>query len=274
MFASLIRPETSVLPLLVYTSYLIFTGTFTVIALLLGWIVLLSSYGIVVIHNDIVDKDIDKANKRSDTPLAANLLTLKDARRALALSIITALLSSYLLNPLLVLWVFTYIFFGWLYSGPALLKNRGYSALTVLAINYGVMPWLLGVISAEGITTTSLPITLIASFIFVFGIISLKDFKDYKGDNRYGKNTVLVKYGPQFTHYLIYVTTSLAYTLLVIGAFVNGHVILGILGIVAGSINYTLLSSKSVLSIPSSRANRGNTARLLFFLYAVVICFN
>jgi 4-hydroxybenzoate polyprenyltransferase len=270
-FASLIRPQMSVLPLLVYTSVLAINEELNITNFLVGWLVLLSSYAVVVIYNDIVDIRIDKANNRKDTPLAVGVLSKKEAYYALLTSLIIGLVASTLLSPLTTLWFIAYIALGWLYSGYFTLKDKGYFALTILAICYGAMPWLLGIFTSNAEFYLDIIVIIFASFMYVFGIISLKDFKDYKGDKKYGKNTVLVAKGPIFTKNLILSITSAAYLTFVLLTFLQNLWLLASVGVVCSIVNFVLLSDPKVIFIANVRSRNGKVARLIFFIFGIIV---
>lgn len=271
LFAALIRPQMSLLPLIIYFSVIIFHDKANFFTIILGWILLLTSYGIVVIHNDLSDIEVDKANNRQDTPLATNSLSKQDAFHALIVVSVVGVLSALLIHPLAILWLAVYISFGWLYSGGFSLKNRGFFALTILAICYGVMPWILGlIISYAPLDAGSLTVML-ASFLYVFGIISLKDFKDIKGDKKHGKMTVLVAKGREYTHRLIVAFTTVGYFVLILFSILQYQWILSLIGVLLMTLNILMLAKQDIISTPPLRAKYGYVSRLLFSCFAIGI---
>lgn len=271
LFASLIRPRMSLLPLTIYLSLIIVHSKASLLTVILGWVLILTSYGIVVIHNDLSDIEVDKENSRQDTPLATNSLSKKDAYIALLVASVVGILSALVIHPLAIAWLITYVGFGWLYSGGLSLKNRGFFALTILAVCYGVMPWILGLIISYAPLDPGSLVVMLASFLYVFGIISLKDFKDVNGDKKHRKMTILVKRGVTYTHRLIVAFTTTGYLTLIIFSTLHYQWILSLVGVLLMTFNILILARQDIISTSRLRARYGNISRLLFFCFAIAI---
>jgi len=272
LLAQSMRPGSTVLPWILYSTVIVCNKGADVALLFLGSVLLICTYGIVTIQNDIADEPIDRLNKRKDIPLASKKLTINELTKLLFGLLTISIIVACLLGSLVLLWVGIYTFLGWLYSGPLNLKGKGYLALTTLGLSYGVMPWFLGVCVLH--TSPSLALTAISltSFIFVFGIISLKDFKDLAGDTTAKKQTILVTKGASFTHHLIVSCTFLAYvTVCAFLLFDKRAYVLFTIGIVFTLINTILLKNKDILTSARRRAASSQTARRLFFGYLIVV---
>jgi 4-hydroxybenzoate polyprenyltransferase len=257
--------------MITYLSLIIIHDKASFLTITLGWVLILSSYGIVVIYNDLSDIEIDKANNRQDTPLATNSLSKKDAYNALLVASVVGILSALVIHPLAIAWLIAYVGFGWLYSGGLSLKNRSFFALMILAICYGVMPWILGLIISYAPLDAGALVIMLASFLYVFGIISLKDFKDINGDKKHRKMTVLVKKGAKYTHRFIVALTSTGYSILIIFGALRYHWILSLAGISLMAFNILILARQDIISTSRLRARYGNISRLLFFCFAIAI---
>lgn len=135
-----------VIPWLVYCSVLLGVGVVNTTTYILGLTLMIISYGIVTLHNDIEDRDVDLANNRADIPLANGAVTVQDIRGLMLSLMILGMIATLFLGVNALAWLGVYVCLGWLYSGPANLKGRGVWALVVLGVCYGAMPWILGYI--------------------------------------------------------------------------------------------------------------------------------
>lgn len=226
-------------------------------------------YGIVALHNDLADAEVDRLNRRTDIPYGMGRITRTHLLRTIA--ILSTLLTTIgvVINYHVLLWAGLYLLLGYAYSGPANIKGRGIYAALLLGICYGAMPWLIsGVIIDQPLTSTLLVMAL-TSTVFCSGIIVLKDFKDIDGDRAMQKNTLLVQKGAHFVRRYYIFTTTLAYLCLMIYTHVTASQPLLLLTIILlASINIRLLAPHSLLYSPSARGREGSMARALFFAMA------
>ncbi len=269
-FARLIRPRMMILPLIIYTSVLIINNGFSIRYFFLGWVLLLSTYGVAVIQNNISDTKIDKVNKRSDNPLATGSLNANDARRALMVSYVVGIIAAFLIQPLATLWFIVCVFLGWLYSGKFAFKNKGYLALLILAICYGIMPWVLSTIASGTTLHLKLVIIMLSSFLYVLGIISLKDFQDAKGDKKHSKMTVLVQKGSIFTQRFILFFTCVGYLVLLIFTIWQKYWLLALAIFLMTLLNAAILNNDKIITSSRFRGRYGKMLRASFFLYAII----
>jgi 4-hydroxybenzoate polyprenyltransferase len=259
-----------VIPWSIYAFVVILNKGFDLRVLLLGLVLLIPIYGIVAIHNDISDYETDKLNRRKDIPLVSgdvkkeNLIYL-----LLSLAIITILVGL-LLDHSVLIWVALYLLLGWLYSGPANLKNRSFIAAFLLGACYGAIPWYLGVAAAGIKVTLALVIVSTAYFIFSSGSTVIKDFRDLKGDKKAGKNTILVSKGKLFTRVYYLFMTSSAYIILLTGLIIYRQYLLTIISPLFIYSNYMLLSDKTIFDNPKIRSAKSSRSRSLFFIFSVL----
>jgi len=232
---------------------------------------MITSYGIVTIHNDIEDYEIDVANNRTDIPLVRGTITVRDMLQLMTVLIIVSTTVAILLDPNVLLWLAVYVFLGWLYSGPANFKSRGIWSVLTLGICYGVLPWALGYIVADRLVSLLEVLVIIASCIFSTGIAMLKDFKDVKGDARHNKLTVLVRHGESYVQRAVLLSSSLSYCVLVVAVFSMSHsVIITATIMCAACANLVLLTPSTLLTDGKRRGINGRGAKLLFFICTAI----
>lgn len=272
LLAATLRPRVMVVPFMIYSSVIVTTDSLSVMTIVFGWLVLVCAYGVAVIQNDFADQEVDRINERRDIPLAQNLVGEKELVYLFALVIVIGSMASLLLGGYVLLWFASLSFLSWLYSGPFLLKNKSYPTLIVLGWCYGVMPWLLGMIVASIALDVPKMSIMSASFLFVAAIISLKDFKDEKGDRLSGKNTLLVTKGHFFVGKFMVILSTFAYMVVVVTVLYSARhsIILAVIGISALLVNLQLLRTR-LLSQSYQRAQLGVLIRGLFFGYAIVV---
>jgi len=270
--AQSLRLSSTFLPWILCCSVLLTYSENNAYIYLLSSLLLAVSYGFVTIYNDLSDSEIDIRNQRKDIPFANGEVSRENLRDLLIGLLIIGWLVALFLNVSTLLWLSVYFFLGWLYSGPLDFKGRGLLAVSILGICYGVMPWLLGYSILAQPPTSWAYIIMFASFIFAAGIISLKDFKDVKGDTFYGKRTLLVRYGGRVTHKIIVVSTCVSYLFIAGATYALAHSItLTCISVVLLLLNFALLSTKNIRLKSHIRRRNGHLSRTLFFLYAAVL---
>jgi 4-hydroxybenzoate polyprenyltransferase len=174
----------------------------------LGWdhvwatIALGSSYVAATTVNDVADKAIDLINHPGDEgrPLVTGDATERDLYVVHGAAVAVAIAAAALIGWAAVGIMFASLLIGHAYSlGPIRLSYRTYLAPVVLAIAYVLLPYQLGVAvsgSAFGADDALFSGGLFALFV---ARINLKDFRDRDGDARYGKPTMLLRFGKQTT---------------------------------------------------------------------------
>ena len=163
---------------------------------------LASSYVAATALNDLADEEIDRVNHPRD---AGRPLVEGTASRAelLVLHVVASLLAVVASVPL-----------GWravaliggalgvsqLYSArPVRLSYRVAGAPVALGLAYVVIPYSLGVVAARASVRDAQSALVVALLLLFTARIVLKDFRDREGDARYGKPTLLLRFGKGVT---------------------------------------------------------------------------
>jgi 4-hydroxybenzoate polyprenyltransferase len=148
--------------------------------------------------NDIADEDVDRVNHPGDAarPLVSGTATPSDLRRLHGLACAVALLAAAQLGLEALALVAASLAIGVLYSlPPARLSYRTWLAPVALAAAYVLVPYGLGAIAARrdlAAANAWLAAALLALFL---ARIVLKDYRDRTGDARYGKPTLVLRFG-------------------------------------------------------------------------------
>lgn len=265
--AKTLRPRMVLIPWIIYSSTLFILGQESVYLMFFGLVLYISIYGIVAILNDLSDKIIDQVNNR-DIPIANSQLSLSNINKILYALVILLLISCIFLGWVSSLVAITYIIIGWVYSkGPAL-KNKSWYGVAVLSVAYGVLPWVLGAL-LSGQIPNELIFIMIASFVFSVGTIPLKDYKDYKGDKQFGKNTVLVTRGNKTVKKSMLICIFTAGAILSVGLFVFSRQFILPFVIFSIYILYILAIKNKNLKNTSQRISVARYSRLLFYSSAI-----
>ena len=169
---------------------------------LLAALALASSYVAATALNDLADEEIDQVNHPRDAgrPLVEGTAT---RRELLLLHVIASILALCAATPLgsrglgLVL---VSLLVSQAYSGrPVRLSYRVAGAPLALGLAYVVVPYALGITAAQGSLSHAASTLTCALFLFFAARIVLKDFRDRVGDARYGKPTLLLRFGKTAT---------------------------------------------------------------------------
>jgi 4-hydroxybenzoate polyprenyltransferase len=176
--------------------------------LVLGWryvlaaLALASSYVAATALNDLADEQIDKVNHPRDagrplvegTATRRELLVLHVVASLLALAAAAAL-GSRALGLIVVSLVVSQVYS----ARPVRLSYRVAGAPLALGIAYVVVPYALGIVAAGGALRHVQSRLAGALFLLFSARIVLKDFRDREGDARYGKPTILLRFGKDAT---------------------------------------------------------------------------
>ncbi len=201
LFVQLLRPKVAVMLVLFVcvgaasTQHAI-TLSFRLVVLLLA---LAAWYVNATSVNDLADEKIDVINLQTATgrPLVSRSAERHNVVGIAVFSAVLALGLSSLVSVTYVVVMAAGIILSLLYSLPPVrISYRGIIAPLLLPAGYVVMPFLGGYMVSNG----SLDVWLLAACYTGFmARIILKDFRDIKGDTRYGKLTVVVRYGKRVT---------------------------------------------------------------------------
>jgi 4-hydroxybenzoate polyprenyltransferase len=163
---------------------------------------LASSYVAATTVNDVADREIDTVNHPLDRgrPLVSGQATERDLYLVHVLAAGVALGSATLIGPASLALVALSLAIGLGYSlGPVRLLHRTYLAPLVLALAYVVIPYALGIVAAGASFSGTDALFGGALFALFLARISLKDFRDREGDARYGRPTLLLRFGKSVT---------------------------------------------------------------------------
>jgi 4-hydroxybenzoate polyprenyltransferase len=168
---------------------------------LLAAVMLGTLYMSATCFNDIADEEIDKVNLGKDLsrPLITANVSSWQLRRLGILALVVAMLAALFIYPYYLLFVVGGITISVFYSmKPFKFSHRGIFASLWLSLSYIVLPFLAGAFIQGRLNRLSIYI-LVAMYLCFVGRVLLKDFRDYKGDKKFGKLNFLVRHGPQAT---------------------------------------------------------------------------
>jgi 4-hydroxybenzoate polyprenyltransferase len=169
---------------------------------LLAALALASSYVAATGLNDLADEEIDQVNHPRDAgrPLVEGTATRKELFLLHVVASILALCAAIPLGRRGIGLVLVSLLVSQAYSGrPVRLSHRVAGAPLALGIAYVLIPYSLGITAAEGSLRHAASTLTSALFLFFAARIVLKDFRDRVGDDRYGKPTLLLRFGKTVT---------------------------------------------------------------------------
>src|SRR5438034_6860876 len=163
---------------------------------------LASSYVAATALNDLADEEIDKVNHPRDAgrPLVEGSATRRELLVLHVLAAGAALCAVVPLGPRGIGVVAVSLVLSQTYSArPVRLSYRVAGAPLALGIAYVLVPYSLGIVAAGG-TLHDARSRLTWGLLLLFAArILLKDFRDREGDARYGKPTILLRFGKPVT---------------------------------------------------------------------------
>lgn len=235
---------------------------------------------LLIIHgnsiNDIADYEIDKVNLKnaSDRPLVSGDVSLAGMWW---LNLASGLLA-FGLSLTFGYWaaVSTVILIGYnyLYSlRPVRITDRTVLSPVTLSATYSFVPFIFGYFAS----TQTASFSWMLAFALYFGFIArllLKDFRDVKGDAKFGKRTFLLKYGRGITCTVSGVAAVVSLILIIMSIhFSLGASIILIAGNLIVIRQLVRLASTKQLSrqarLISTTAKIGNSSILVVFLFYV-----
>ena len=170
--------------------------------LLFATVLLASSYVAATTVNDLADLPIDRVNHPGDRgrPLVTGEAVPAQLVAVNALGAVGALAAATSLGSVAVAIALGALAVGYAYSvGPVRLSYRTYAAPIALAVAYVLVPYAVGLVTARARPTVH-DVLFAASLFFLFvARIVLKDFRDREGDTRYGRPTLLLRFGKGVT---------------------------------------------------------------------------
>lgn len=241
-----------------------------------GIVMLAFSYLCATCVNDLVDWKIDLINLKdnSERPLANGSAS---RTQLVVLAVIGAVVSigvGFFLSPLIGFVMVVSIILNTLYSLPPIrIAYRAILTPFYLSFCYVVVSFVLGYLLVREAGAGMLPFAwlyLVAFFSFFVARISLKDFRDRKGDAAVGKPTILSKYG-KLTVILLSSSAALVGTAILIYLSITDVWIIATLvafAVTIGIVEYRLYHSKKLdqeLLAVAYGARMGNGLLLTYF---------
>jgi len=169
--------------------------------LLWAALALAASYVAATSVNDIADADVDRVNHPGDRarPLVTGEAGEPDLWRLHVLACAGALVAAAPLGWTAVGVVACSLAVGIAYSLPPLrVSYRTWLAPLLLSVAYVPVPFALGALAADRGLDGSAGLVAALSALFLARIL-LKDYRDRAGDARYGKPTLLLRFGSTVT---------------------------------------------------------------------------
>lgn len=167
-------------------------------ALALAAFALACAYVAATAVNDVADEPIDRVNHPRDAgrPLVSGEATVDDLWRLNVLAGVLALAAAVPLGLLAVALVVLSLGIGLAYSvPPVVLSHRTWAAPAVLSVAYVLVPYALGATAAgDPPGRGDVPFAAALASLFLARIV-LKDFRDRAGDARWGRPTLLLRFG-------------------------------------------------------------------------------
>lgn len=253
------------------------TGSVTP-AILLALIVIV----LLIIHgngtNDLADYEIDKVNLKGshDRPLVSGDVSRRQLWWVQAVAGLLAFGLSWLLGTPAMIVTLAVALYNYAYSfRPLRITDRTILSPLTLAAAYTFQPFTLGYAAAGHAMAYPWLLALAIYFGFLARLL-LKDFRDVKGDAKFGKQTFLLKYGSVVTCVASGVSAlaSLGFATAAVGLSA-GAVIVLVIG--NGSVLWLLTrlakesALKRQLQYISLIAKLANTSLLALLVYYVCI---
>jgi len=210
-------------------------------------------------------------------PLELGIISTNQAKVLALIYYLISIIISLLFSYLLLFGVLFFSLFTYLYSvKPFRLVSRGFLAYLSLSTVSIFIPMITGYFTAKNLFSIEEDILLVIVSITLFFsfFIILKDFKDFLGDSKTGKNTFVVKYGVSNASKIMFVGSTVTFLMSVF--FVSG--------IITNSNLYFFISLLFILAIlklqyriikedynPNTSDKIFSSSRLLFFLYSIAL---
>jgi 1,4-dihydroxy-2-naphthoate polyprenyltransferase len=163
---------------------------------------LASSYVAATALNDLADEQVDRVNhpRKAGRPLVEGTASRTELLVLHVLSSLLAVVAAVPLGWRALAWIAAGLAISQLYSArPVRLSYRLAGAPVALGIAYVVIPYSLGIVAARGRLRDVESALVVALFLLFTARILLKDFRDREGDARYGKPTLLLRFGKRVT---------------------------------------------------------------------------
>jgi len=179
---------------------------------------LMFSYISATSVNDIADREIDSINHsgKPGRPLITGRASESQMWMIFTTSSVISLVLAAFIGVLAFYILVISIVINITYSlRPLRVSYRTYLAPFYLAIAYVFLPFILGVtINNRGLPAAGYVLICSLYLLFICRIV-LKDFRDRKGDSKFGKPTLLLKFGKKITCIVSYAALLLGSLLMI-----------------------------------------------------------
>jgi 4-hydroxybenzoate polyprenyltransferase len=168
----------------------------TILVIVGGWFIN------ATVLNDLADEDIDRINLQNarGRPLVSGDATRRELLAMGLAAGVAALAMAWMVGWRVGIVVTIGLALNVAYSMPPLrLSARGLVALALLPLGYVALPFLVGAYSAGPSLGKNGLALLFGLYVTFIGRIALKDFRDVRGDELFGKRTFLVRRGRRST---------------------------------------------------------------------------
>lgn len=168
----------------------------------LAALALAATYVAATTANDVADREIDLVNHPRDRgrPLVTGEASPRDLWLVHAGAVVVAVAAAVPLGAAGLALVVLSLAVAWAYSlPPLLLSYRTYLTHLCLAVAYVAIPYALGFAATGARPRADDALLGSAAFALFLARIVLKDFRDRDGDARYGKPTLLLRFGKRPT---------------------------------------------------------------------------
>ncbi len=152
--------------------------------------------------NDLADEEIDKINLKNDKerPLVDSNTNRSAVKKIYYASALLVLLVCAFFGVKAIILGALMLVLNYIYSMPPIrVSYRGIWAPLTLPLGYVLYPYLLGFFASGNIWQNRYYILLLGLYFAFVGRIFLKDYRDVKGDKKFGKLTFLVRHGNRAT---------------------------------------------------------------------------
>jgi homogentisate phytyltransferase/homogentisate geranylgeranyltransferase len=244
-------------------------GSWQVLAVLVGS---LATNVFIVGLNQVTDVEIDRVNKPW-LPIASGALSLRDARRVVAVSLALALGSGLAAGPWALAAFGAGIAVGAAYSLPPLRLKRYalWAALSIAGVRGLVVNLLLFVhfLTVAGAPATVPPVIVALTAIVLalsLAIAWFKDIPDMDGDRRFQVRTLTLRLGPRRVLALGLAVLAVAY-----GGIIAAGLV-GVPGLHGGVLALAHVAALAILVIACLRvdlADRPSVARFYLIVWAL-----
>ncbi len=166
----------------------VYSGGSSALIAALGVLTIITTYSAAAIYNNIRDVEGDRINA-PERPLARGAVSVRLAWATLAALAVGSLVMGWMVSPAFAAIDLLAIALGWVYSRYS--KSRWYLSYGTLVTTHHVVPFIAGYTLNAAISATLVMITLFIAASDVLAI-SLKDYKDVRGDSILGLKTLPV----------------------------------------------------------------------------------